>query len=121
MIMIQEMKIKLTLDLEILCDVFCISPEELLQGLMNQISLPRYMNSEKNELLEAATTFVFFHAPTHDAEEMLEHFYRHLHSKFCNEIENEVIPGPEAEDHIRRIVMRWYEAVCKERKRMNSV
>lgn len=111
----QEITIKLTKDLLILCDVFCITPEELLRNFINHVSLPRYMNCEKSELVETATAFFLFHAPTHEKEEKQEYLFQHVSSKFCNEIAYEVTPGPEAEDHIRRIVLRWHEAICSER------
>lgn len=110
----QEITLKLTKDLLILCDIFCVTPEELLRSFINHVSLPRYMNCEKNELVETATTFLLFHAPTHEDEEMQEHLFQHVSSRFCSEIADEVTPGPEAEGHIRRIVQRWHEAIGSE-------
>ena len=100
-------KITLTKDLEILCDIFCTTPEDLLQSFIDHVSLPRYMNCEKHILMEAASSFLILHEPLIEVDL--------LSATFCDEISHEVIPGPEAEDHIRQIVLSWHKANCSER------
>lgn len=111
----KEITIPMTEDLEVLCDVFRCTPQELLQAFADSVSLPRFLNGEQGQLLEASTNFFLLHAPTRDSEQVQERLDRNVTTAYCARVVSTA--GPESEEKLRAIVKSWCEAASEERRK----
>jgi hypothetical protein len=104
-----DIKIDLPEDFRMLCEIFSIQPQSIVQLIVNQISFPHFY-THSNDKGKWATLILLDYL---DDEDHLDEKEREFTEYYLENIKE--TDSAKAEDAAREIIREWHKAVSKER------
>ena len=114
-------KIHLPEDFNILCSIYQIKPESIIQSFVNEISFPSFY-SRPNDTDRWATYFFLHFLDVEESkyevnEDMEDHYLKRFTDVLKNNFENHRDDVLKAENDGREIMRQWHKAALAERAR----
>ncbi|QEM03057.1 hypothetical protein DIU31_005805 [Mucilaginibacter rubeus] len=111
-----DLKINLPEDFTMLCEIFAVKPQFIIQLIIDQISFPRFYAHSFDKGKWATLIFLDYLDNEHHLDEKEMEFNEHYLEKFSDAVEAIKENSPAVvEEAAREVIREWHKAISKER------